>query len=94
MCTRDMTVLIADYIAAWKRQDGIDREMVIFIDNGHRFVVPCSSTEEDESLMYRLRTFHSLMKIESSILELCGPKSSQRIDIVEVIIPLDLNRRN
>jgi hypothetical protein len=86
LCAKHKTDFIADYTEAWRIQSGIDCEVVIFVDNGHRLVVPCSTTEDDRTLMTRLRTFHGLIQTESGIFELCGAKSTQRIDIVKVCV--------
>ncbi|EDU43797.1 predicted protein [Pyrenophora tritici-repentis Pt-1C-BFP] len=61
-----------------------DREIILFIDNGERVLVPCSSTAEDKDILEHLRIFYNLTHSSGGIFELFGAKSSQRIDIVEL----------
>jgi hypothetical protein len=78
---------IVDYCTAWKIQPGTDSEIVLFMDNGQRLIVPCSMSVEDEELLKHLHVFYDLIRIQNGIFELFGPRSSQRIDVVEVSHP-------
>ena len=75
---------VLDYCAAWKLQPGIDSQLVLFVDNGKRLSVPCSTAAHDAELLAHLRIFYNLIRTGGGIFELLGAKSSQRIDVVEV----------
>jgi hypothetical protein len=82
--TQDQLGFIANYTTAWSLEANIDSEMVIFMNNGRPFVVPCSSTAEDEDLLEHMRIFYDLQRIRYGLFELIGAKSVQRIDVAKV----------
>jgi hypothetical protein len=62
----------------------MDMEIIMFMDNGHRLAIPCSSLTDDKALMKHLHIFYDLVRTGGGIFEFFGTRSSQRIDIVEV----------
>lgn len=84
LCAKDGTEFIDDYTAAWSIQQGFEREAILFVDNSRRLVVPCSKDAEDKALLEHLRMFYDLNRTGRGVFELLGPKTSQRIDIVQV----------
>ncbi|KAF1831888.1 hypothetical protein BDW02DRAFT_555833 [Decorospora gaudefroyi] len=75
---------IQDYCTAWKLQDGFNSELVIFVDNGQRLPVPCTTSMNDDKLMKHLHVFYDLIRIRGGLFEFFGAKSSQRIDVVDL----------
>jgi hypothetical protein len=82
--TLDQLDFISDYTMAWSLETNINSELVIFLNNGRPFVVPCSSTAEDKDLLQQMRMFYNLQRIRYGLFELIGVKSVQRIDVVKV----------
>ncbi|KAL1798215.1 hypothetical protein ACET3X_002252 [Alternaria dauci] len=62
----------------------IDSELVIFVNNGRPFIVPCSRTAEDKDLLEQIRIFYDLQRIRYGMFELIGAKSIQRIDVAKL----------
>jgi len=84
LCAEDGTEFIEDYTAAWSMQQGFDEEAIMFVDNSRRLAVPFSKGAEDKELLEHLRMFYDLNRTGRGVFEVLGPKTSQRIDIVEV----------
>jgi hypothetical protein len=82
--TNDLSTFINDYSEAWNLDHLNDMVIIMFMDNGHRLAVPCSSKADDKELMQRLHIFYDLIRTGGGIFEFFGTKSSQRIDIVKV----------
>ncbi|RMZ68438.1 pfs domain-containing [Pyrenophora seminiperda CCB06] len=80
----DQADFLNDYRQAWDIQPGYDREIVLFVDNGERVLVPLSTAATDKEILEQLRIFYDLTRTGGGIFELFGAKSSQRIDIVEL----------
>ncbi|KAH6882541.1 hypothetical protein BKA58DRAFT_373493 [Alternaria rosae] len=105
LCAKDGTDFIDDYTAAWSAQPDYDSEVFVFIDNGHCLIVPCSQATadvDDKAFLEHLRSFYNLSRMNFGLFELFGVKSSQKIEIVELLpgltagnrvgLPLDLGR--
>ncbi|RYN82910.1 hypothetical protein AA0120_g9525 [Alternaria tenuissima] len=69
---------------AWSLDTNIDKELVVFLNNGRPFVVPCSSTAEDKDLLQQMRMFYDLQRISHGLFEFIGVRSIQRIDVVKL----------
>jgi hypothetical protein len=82
--TTRMDAFLVDYCEAWSRQPGYEWEIILFMDNGHRIAVPCSSDAEDRELVRHLRIFYDLSLANGGLAKFLGLKSCTRIDIVEV----------
>ncbi|KAF2727662.1 hypothetical protein EJ04DRAFT_132631 [Polyplosphaeria fusca] len=82
--TDHMDAFVVDYCEAWSQQPSFDAEIVLFVENGHRIAIPCSSTADDKDLVRHLRTFYDLILANGGLSEFLGLKSSTRIDIVEI----------
>jgi len=84
VCAKDGTEFIEDYTAAWSIQQGFDKELIMFVDNGWRLAVPCLKDAKDKALLEHLRMFYDLTRTGRGVFEVLGLKTSQRIDIVKV----------
>ena len=73
-----------DYTMAWSMEPGYDLEVIIFLDNGRRFSVPCSGRADGKDLLTQLRMFYELQRTKRGLFELVSVKSVQRIDLVKV----------
>ena len=62
----------------------MDSELVMFVDNGKRLSIPCSTLEDDGKLLAHLHMFYNLIRAGGGLFELFGAKLSQKIDVVEV----------
>jgi hypothetical protein len=82
--TQDQLGFVTDYTMAWSLDTNIDKELVVFLNNGRPFVVPCSSTAEDKDLLQQMRMFYDLQRISHGLFEFIGVRSIQRIDVVKV----------
>ncbi|CAN9136303.1 unnamed protein product [Alternaria alternata] len=69
---------------AWSMEPGYDLEVIIFLDNGRRFSVPCSGRADDKDLLTQLRMFYELQRTKRGLFELVSVKSVQRIDLVKL----------
>ncbi|USP72889.1 uncharacterized protein yc1106_00163 [Curvularia clavata] len=86
--TYDLREFIDDYCEAWKLSPEIDREFILFTDNGARLVIPCSSSMDDKALLQHVRVFYNLSRAQGGLFEFLGTKSSLRVDIVTVRAPV------
>ncbi|CAI9629977.1 unnamed protein product [Alternaria burnsii] len=84
VCAKDERDFIVDYTMAWSIQPEYDLEVVIFVDNGRRFSVPCSHKADDRDLLTHMRTFYDLQRTKRGLFELISAKSIQRIDVVKL----------
>jgi hypothetical protein len=84
LCARNEMDFIMDYTMAWRAQPEFDLEIIIFLDNGRRFSVPCSCRADGKGLFTHLRMFYDLQCTRRGLFGLISVKSVQRIDVVKV----------
>lgn len=75
---------INDYCYAWTLKRSNDKELILFVDNDWRLVIPCPNKMDDKALVQHIRVFHNLARARAGIFEFIGGKSSLRVDVVQV----------
>jgi hypothetical protein len=86
-----MNAFVADYCETWRKQPRTDVEMIVFIDNVNRMAVPCSRDMDDKAMLEHLRLFYDLALVKRGLFEFVGSRSSERVDIVHVLLPAPPN---
>jgi hypothetical protein len=76
---------LSNYIAAWK-QKYPDWEVTIFLDRKIVLAVPCPAPDQvdDTALFWHLHHFHNLARIRGGAVSALLPKSTLRVDIIDV----------
>jgi hypothetical protein len=87
VCTTDIPAFVRDYSEAWKRQPGMDHQIIIFADRINRMAIPCSKFMDDKALLEHARLFYDLARVRRGLFEFMGPRANDRIDIVHVCTP-------